>query len=98
MEARRKVVLVAGDGANPYREKSTIVGEWLAQAGCHLLTGGGGGVMSGVTEAFVESAGRPGIAIGVIPGVAAPEGDTLDYRTKGTAYPNRSVEIALFTH
>jgi uncharacterized protein (TIGR00725 family) len=98
MESRRKVVLVAGDGANPYREKSTIVGEWLAQAGCHLLTGGGGGVMSAVTETFVESAGRPGLAIGVIPGVASPQGDTLDYRTKGNAYPNRFVEIALFTH
>ena len=98
MEPRRKVVLVAGDGANPYREKTTIVGEWLAQAGCHLLTGGGAGVMAAVTEAFIESAGRTGIAVGVIPGATSPQGDALDYHTKGNAYPNRFVEIALFTH
>lgn len=98
MPLRRKVVLVAGDGSNPHRDKSTIVGEWLAQAGCHLLTGGGGGVMAAVTEAFTESAGRPGTAVGVIPGASVQRGECLEYHTKGHAYPNQFVELPVFTH
>src|SRR5215470_7343961 len=98
MASRRKVVLVAGDGANPHREKSSVVGEWIAQAGYHLLTGGGDGVMVAVTEAFVESAGRMGSAIGIIPGVAADRAGHFEYRTKGSAYPNPFIDIAVFTH
>src|SRR5215831_10108391 len=98
MQSRRKVVLVAGDGGNPHREKSRLVGEWLAQAGHHLLTGGGDGVMAAVTESFVESAGRQGIAIGVIPGSAVDRGARFEYRTKGSAYPNPFVDVAVFTH
>src|ERR1051326_8712169 len=98
MAARRKVVLVAGDGANPHREKSAVVGEWVAQAGHHLLTGGGGGVMAAVTETFVESAGREGVALGIIPGGAIERNGRFEYRTKGSAYPNNSVDVAVFTH
>src|SRR5215467_5952944 len=98
MDVRRRVVLVAGDGANPHREKSTVVGEWIAQGGYHLLTGGGGGVMAAVTESFAESAGRSGIAIGIIPGAFSRHENRLDYRTKGSAYPNSFVDIAVFTH
>jgi uncharacterized protein (TIGR00725 family) len=98
MHPRRKVVLVAGDGGNPHREKSRVVGEWLAQAGHHLLTGGGEGVMSAVTESFVESAGRQGSAIGIVPGAAVTRAGRLEYHTKGSAYPNPFIDIAVFTH
>ena len=46
MTVRRKIVTVIGDGANRYRDRSAVVGEWIAQSGYHLLTGGGGGVMA----------------------------------------------------
>jgi uncharacterized protein (TIGR00725 family) len=98
MNFRRKVVAVVGDGANPYREKSRLVGEWIAQSGYHLLTGGGGGVMAAVTESFVESYGREGIAVGIIPGSVRTQNGRTEYQTKGSAYPNYSVEIAVFTH
>jgi [ribosomal protein S5]-alanine N-acetyltransferase len=98
MKFRRKVVAVVGDGANPYRERSILVGEWIAQSGYNLLTGGGGGVMEAVMESFVGSVGREGIAVGIIPGTATIHGDKFDYRTKGSAYPNYSTELAIFTH
>ncbi len=95
---RRKVVTVVGDGANAHRDRSAVIGEWIAQSGYHLLTGGGGGVMAAVTETFVDSMGREGVAVGVVPGIVTPREYSLRYRTKGSAYPNASVEIAIYTH
>ena len=95
---RRHVVAVVGDGANSYRDRSSMLGEWIAQSGYHLLTGGGGGVMAAVTESFVASVGREGMAVGIIPGSVTARQRSLIYRTKGSAYPNHSVEIAVFTH
>jgi RimJ/RimL family protein N-acetyltransferase len=54
--------------------------------------------MAAVTESFVESAGRQGVAIGIIPGSAADRGARFEYRTKGSAYPNPLVDVAIFTH
>src|SRR5215510_8517893 len=95
---RRHVIAVVGDGANSYRDRSSMLGEWIAQSGYHLLTGGGGGVIAAVTESFVASVGREGIAVGIIPGTVTARQRSLIYRTKGSAYPNQSVEVAVFTH
>lgn len=94
---RRYVVTVVGDGASSHRDRSAVLGEWIAQSGYHLITGGGGGVMAAVTESFVESIGREGVAVGIIPGSVATREHTLIYHTKGAAYPNHAVEIAVFT-
>ena len=90
---RLAVVGVMGSGREPHTERARCVGEWIARAGCHLLTGGGAGVMAAVTEAFVSVADRRGVAIGILPARAdgragaAPPG-----------YPNPWVEIAVRTH
>lgn len=90
---RRPVVGVMGSGREPHVERSRRVGEWIARAGYHLLTGGGAGVMAAVTEAFIGVEERRGLAIGILPaagdesaGVARP------------GYPNPWVEIAVRTH
>ena len=90
---RLPVVGVMGSGREPYVERSRRVGEWIARAGYHLLTGGGAGVMAAVTEAFVRVADRRGAAIGILP--AAP-GDRAGAARAG--YPNPWVEIAVRTH
>ena len=90
---RLPVVGVMGSGREPHRERARRVGEWIARAGYHLLTGGGAGVMAAVTEAFVRVERRRGLAIGILPAVpggragAAPRG-----------YPNPWVEVAIRTH
>ena len=90
---RLPVVGVMGSSREPHTERARRVGEWIARAGCHLLTGGGAGVMAAVTEAFVRVADRRGVAIGILPARAdgragaAPPG-----------YPNPWVEIAVRTH
>ncbi len=90
---RRPVVGVMGSGREPHVERARRVGEWIARAGYHLLTGGGAGVMAAVTEAFVGVEERRGLAIGILP---AAGGDSAGAARPG--YPNPWVEIAVRTH
>jgi len=82
-----------GSGRREYTELAVPLGEWIASSGCHLLTGGGSGVMAAVSRAFHSVEGRKGRVIGVLPGTveagepAAPSG-----------YPNQWVEIPIRTH
>ncbi len=88
---RIPIVGVMGSGSESHRERSSKIGRWLALEGVHLLTGGGGGVMAAVSEAFHNTKGRRGLVLGIIPGqpgVRAPQ----------PGYPNRWVEIPIFTH
>ena len=90
---RLPVVGVMGSGREPHGERARRLGEWIARAGFHLLTGGGQGVMAAVTEAFVGVPDRRGVAIGILP--AAP-GDAVAAAPPG--YPNPWVEIVVRTH
>ena len=84
---RLPIVGVMGSGRERHEALAIPLGRWLAERGAHLLTGGGGGVMEAVSEAFVAVSPRPGLCIGVLPGPAPPEG-----------YPNASVELPIRTH
>src|ERR671924_912691 len=100
---RRPVVAVVGSGskADPGTGE---VGVLIATLDCHLLSGAGGGVMEAVGRAFFEAPGRKGLVIGVVPGEVEPfpsareaEHPQSRYQPKN-GYPNRWVEIALYTH
>ena len=80
-----------GSGSKPHRERASLLGHWLALEGVHLLTGGGGGVMAAVSQAFYETSNRSGLIIGIIP---CEEGSV---RPK-SGYPNPWVEMPIFTH
>jgi predicted Rossmann-fold nucleotide-binding protein len=69
---------------------AAAVGRLVATLGAHLLTGGGRGVMQAAATAFVETPGRTGFSIGVIP----TEGTRFDEPKAG--YPNPAVEIPIF--
>ena len=81
------IVGVMGSGIEPHVELAAPLGRLIAARGCHLLTGGGGGVMASVSEAFVAVERRTGRSIGVLPGPDARPG-----------YPNPFVEIPIRTH
>ena len=93
LASRLPVVGVMGSGREPHTERARRVGEWIARAGYHLLTGGGRGVMAAVTEAFVGVPARRGLAIGILPAAA---GGSPGAARPG--YPNPWVEIAVRTH
>ena len=91
------IVGVMGSGSESHRERASALGRWLAGEGVHLLTGGGGGVMSAVSEAFFAVPQRRGLVIGVLPGVERE----LERASPGASrpgYPNPWVEIPISTH
>jgi len=93
VELSPKTVGVFGSGADRHDELARDVGGALAELGVNLLTGGGGGVMTSVSETFTTERRTRGICIGIIP--CASE---KDRRTPKPGYPNRFVELAIHTH
>jgi uncharacterized protein (TIGR00725 family) len=89
---RRLIVGVMGSGEERHDALAAPVGRWIAREGHHLLTGGGGGVMEAVSEAFASVSERQGLVIGVLKGVPAPDGRVV------SATPNRWVELPIRTH
>jgi uncharacterized protein (TIGR00725 family) len=81
-----------GSGEERHDALAAPLGRWIARQGCHLLTGGGGGVMAAVSEAFASVPDRQGLVIGVLKGFPAREGGVV------SATPNRWVEVPIRTH
>ena len=94
---RRRVVAVIGSGTTADPEACRRVGRLVAELGCDLLTGAGGGTMEAVAGAFCErrdELGSAALSIGIVPGEVAGDGA---YATK-PGYPNPWVELAVYTH
>ncbi len=87
------VVGVMGSGCAPHEDRAAPLGRWLAEAGFHLLTGGGKGVMASVSRAFSEVEERRGVVLGVLPGRVGAAGHATP-----PGYPNPWVEIPIVTH
>jgi len=81
-----------GSGAERHDELAAPLGRWIAVRGYHLLTGGGGGVMEAVSEAFASVRARRGLVIGVLKGRPDAEGFVVG------SPPNRWVEVPVRTH
>ena len=92
MTKRLPVVGVLGSGVDEHRDKAAGIGAWLATQPVHLLTGGGGGVMTSVAEAFAVVPDRAGLVVGIIP---CSSGDPAVAKA---GYPNGFVELAIRTH
>ena len=89
----RQTVGVMGSGTDEHDAFAREIGELLARLGVNLLTGGGRGVMTSVSRAFVQAPTRQGICIGIIPCASESE------RTKPKdGYPNPYVELPIYTH
>ncbi|ODP32373.1 DNA-binding protein [Pandoraea sp. ISTKB] len=86
-----KTIGVMGSGKQPWPELAVPLGRALALAGYHLLTGGGQGVMTSVSEAFCAVPQRVGRSIGVVPTQADDNGI---FRAL-PGYPNAFVEVTI---
>ena len=85
---------VMGSGKDEHCDLAEPLGSLLAELGVNLLTGAGGGVMTSVSRAFVQSPQRRvGICIGIVP--CRSEGDRASPRD---GYPNEFVELPIMTH
>jgi uncharacterized protein (TIGR00725 family) len=82
-----------GDGREEREPLATEVGQLLARLGVNLLTGGGRGVMTAVSRAYVEARPERGISIGVLP----CESEAERTRPKD-GYPNPWVQLPIYTH
>ena len=92
---RLPTIGVMGSGKVSHESQASLLGEWLAKQDVHLLTGGGCGVMESVSRAFAAVSNRKGKVIGIIPGTVH---ESAGVQCVPSGYPNRWVEIAIFTH
>jgi len=96
---RLPVVGVMGSGDDAHEALAVPLGRRLARLGVHLLTGGGGGVMTSVSRAFAEVEDRAGLVVGVLPGIRDEfAGDGHSRPTPPRGYPNPWVELSIRTH
>ena len=84
---------VMGSGSDEFDDVAKPLGQLLANLRVNLLTGAGGGVMTSVSRAFTGSPRVRGICIGIVP---CADVDRRDQAKDG--YPNRYVELPIFTH
>jgi uncharacterized protein (TIGR00725 family) len=89
----QQTVSVIGSGTDEHDALARDIGGLLARLGVNLLTGGGRGVMTSVSRAFVQTPKSRGICIGIIPCFSESE----RARPKD-GYPNQYVELAIYTH
>lgn len=82
-----------GSGSREHRALAEPLGEWIARAGYHLLTGGGSGVMAAASRGFQRVPERLGSVLAVLPADAASAN-----RRPPAGYPNEWVEIPIRTH
>lgn len=87
------VIGVMGSHEKTWDELAAPVGKLIAERGCHLLTGAGGGVMTSVAKSFTEQKNRSGFSIGVIPTI---EKNGVFVRSGGE-FTNPHVEIPIVT-
>lgn len=87
------VIGVMGSGKLPWEEFASPLGAWIAQNGHDLLTGGGQGVMLSVARAFLQTPGRSGKSMGVLPTQADAQFGFVPLE----GYPNPFVELPVIT-
>jgi uncharacterized protein (TIGR00725 family) len=93
MNVASRTVGVMGSGTFEHEPLADYIGELLASLGVNLLTGGGRGVMTSVSRAFVRAPRKQGVCIGIIPCFSES-----DRSRPKDGYPNQFVELAIFTH
>lgn len=84
---------VMGSGSEGHDKLATDIGRLLASLNVNMLTGGGRGVMTSVSRAFVGAPRAAGICIGIIP--CRSESEPMIPKD---GYPNRFVELPIYTH
>ena len=99
MSIRAPLIAVIGSGTQPHTRLSVPLGKWIAERGCHLINGGGQGVMFETAKAFTSIEIKSGLAIGILP--AAQSCETEESRANCGAppgYPNAHIDLPMYSH
>ena len=98
-DERRRIVGVLGSGSERHEKLARPAGETVARLGCHLLTGGGAGVMAAASEAFAGCRREGALCLGILRAEGSAHldgGDSLaSYRSRP---PNPWVDVPVYTH
>ncbi|MBI2570159.1 MAG: hypothetical protein HYV63_24415 [Candidatus Schekmanbacteria bacterium] len=93
------VIGLMGSATRPCAPLAGPAGRLVAALGCHLLTGGGGGVMAEASRAYCLCRPRAGLCLGILKGTVRPaesgEPGALAY---DPSPPNPWVELPIYTH
>ena len=84
---------VMGSGSDMHEDLGQQIGRLFANLEVNLLTGAGGGVMTSVSEAYTSARRTRGVCIGIVPCT-----DKDHRETPKDGYPNRFVELPMYTH
>jgi len=94
-----KLIAVIGSGTQSYPSLSIPLGQWLAEQGHDLLTGGGSGVMAEAAKAFTSAENRQGRAIGILPAAELyPTSEARAAYQSPKGYPNPYIDLVIRTH
>jgi len=97
---RLPIIGLFGSGTNITPERAALardVGILIARLGAHLLTGASYAITEAAAEGFASVKRRRGVCIGAIARDRTGAFDKANGGKDGTPYPNRYVELALFT-
>lgn len=93
MTVGHATVGVMGSSRDEHETLARPLGALLAGLGVNLLTGGGRGVMTSVSRAFLEARRGPGVSIGILPCESLEQRQLTRYGS-----PNPWIEMPIRTH
>jgi predicted Rossmann-fold nucleotide-binding protein len=97
---RLPIIGLFGSGAKITPERAALardIGILVARLGAHLLTGASFALTEAAADGFVSVERRRGVCIGTLPRDITGAFDKASGGGDGTAYPNRHIEVAVFT-
>ena len=99
MNARKPLIGVIGSGTQAHNQLSAPLGKWIAESGCHLINGGGMGVMSETAMAFAKVKNKKGLAIGILPSAQPCKSDeSRSGHSAPPGYPNSHIDLPIYSH
>jgi predicted Rossmann-fold nucleotide-binding protein len=97
---RLPIIGLFGSSAKLTAERAALardIGIMVARLGSHLLTGSNYAITEAAAEGFVSVGKRPGVCIGTLPRAITSAFDRAASSESATAYPNRHLELAVYT-
>jgi predicted Rossmann-fold nucleotide-binding protein len=97
---RLPIIGLFGSGTKITPDRAALardIGMLVARLNSHLLTGSSYAITEAAAEGFVSVKKRRGVCIGTLPRATSSAFDRASTTDQATQYPNRFIEVAVFT-